>query len=88
MPSMILVAEAFSLTLPEVIMPLALLVGFGVSVAIGVWFAWTRWREHQAQTTCKKCGADLGVTPERCPRCGESQLDAITAPPASKHDAT
>ncbi|HZK80466.1 MAG TPA: hypothetical protein VFC46_05345 [Humisphaera sp.] len=78
---MSIIAEEFSITWPNIIMPLILLVGFAISVAIGVWFAWTKWREHQALTICRKCGGDLGTTLDRCPRCGAAQSDEIAAPP-------
>jgi hypothetical protein len=73
--------QEFPITWHEAAMPLILLVGFAISVAIGVWFAWTKWLEHQKLTRCSNCGGDLGPTLDGCPRCGAAQTADIAAPP-------
>jgi hypothetical protein len=41
-----LIAEEFQFTTGDLILPAILLVGFVISVTIGVWIWHTRWREH------------------------------------------
>jgi hypothetical protein len=45
-----LIAQDTPITTGDFILPAVLLVGFVISVSIGVWMWRTRWREHQDQT--------------------------------------